>query len=361
MKNIKQIVSMVAIGIVTFNVLNSSRPTLLNLDQFVLVAADKIHIAKEVQISSGDLAANEEISIAEKNIINGALFADKVRIAEGTAINSNASFNQLKLAQNSQILGTTSTPISLPVVELLQSPDFTPGTENLIVEQDQTINTGNFNKIEVKPGIALVLTPGTYNLNILDLRENSKLLFSGPATINIKGELKINAEVLVAQNVDIASTDLRINYAGKKAITAGDNTLLSLKLFAPEAKVNLGARSTLRGQILANEINAGENSILSREDFFSKESDPEKVVEDQGIKFIVNEIVVLLKDEAMQVDAQKVADLVEGRITGFVPTPKVFKIEVQVVTAQELLSKIQVIKDSNDPLAVEAVQNLASQ
>ena len=100
---------------------------------------------------------------------------------------------------------------------------------------------------------------------------------------------------------------------------------------------------------------------MSRQDFFSKESDSTKIVEDQEIKFIVNEILVLFKDEATQADAQQVANLINGRIIGFIPTPKVFKFEVLTLTPQELLNKIQIIKNSNNPLIVEVVQNLVGQ
>ncbi len=364
MKNIKphHIISLLAMGGIIFAALNfSNQPLFTNLDQFVLVAQDKIHLANSVQISSGDLAANKEIAIAENNIINSNLFSDKIKIAENTQINGNASFNELKLAQNSEILGATSTPLSLPVVQLPSIPTFPIGIQDLIVKEDQTLNSGNFNRIEVKENITLTLNPGIYNLNKLELRANSKLLFSGKTAINVKEELKINEKVLIAPNVNISATDLEINFAGNKPIAIGQEAFISVKLLAPKSTVHLGERITFRGQILAKEIKVGEDSIIARQDFFSKESDPTKIVEDQGVKFIVNEILVLFKDEIASLDVQQVADLVDGRITGFIPVPKIFKIEIATQTVEELNSKIQAIKNSNNPLVVEVVQNLVGQ
>ncbi|GEM_PF-5315746 len=62
-----------------------------------------------------------------------------------------------------------------------------------------------------------------------------------------------------------------------------------------------------------------------------------------------------------QADIKQVTDLVGGIATGFVPTPKIVKIEVQTKTAQELNNKIQTIKNLSSPLILEVVQNLVAQ
>lgn len=271
-------------------------------------------------MSSGDLAANKEISLAENSIINGNLFSDNIKIAEDTRINGNISFNKLKAAQNSQVLGEQTAPISLPVVKLPAIPEFQTGTQNLVVRENQAINPGNFMEIEVKEGVSLTVNPGIYNLDKFQLRDNSTLLFSGPTMINIKDELKVNEEVLIAPTASASPTDLQINYISNKPLTVGKDSLISAKILVPKSKVNLGDLTTFRGQIISKEINVGEESVLSRQDFFSKESDPGKVVEDQGLKFVVNEIVVLFRDEATQADAQEVAGLVNGKITDLFQT-----------------------------------------
>ena len=364
MKNIKPhyIISAVVLSGLFFATLSfNNQPLFSNLDQFVLIAEDKIELLDNVQVSSGDLASNQEIRIRQNNIINGNLFTNQIRIDATSTINGNASFNQLEIDLTSKILGSTTTPVSLPIVNLSQITAFQPEEQKIIITQDQTINPGNFDEIQVQPNITLTLNPGTYNINKLELLNNSKLLFSASTTINIQKELVIKEKILISQTINIPSTDFQINVQEDKDIQIGKDSLLSLKLLAPNSQVELGQRITFRGQILAREVRVGEDSILSRQDFFSKESDSTKIVEDQEIKFIVNEILVLFKDEATQADAQQVANLINGRIIGFIPTPKVFKFEVLTLTPQELLNKIQIIKNSNNPLIVEVVQNLVSQ
>ena len=423
MRNVKphHIISGLAIGGLFLATLNfNTQPLFTDLNQFVLVAEDRIHLAGDVQVSSGDLAANGEIAIAGSNIISGNLFSDEIKIAGGTQINGDASFNELKLTQNSEILGITSTPISLPVIELPDIPDFIPGNQDLVIQEDQVISPGSFNKLEVKEGVTLTLNPGTYNLNELALRESSKLLFSSTTIINIKEELKINKRVLISQTTDIPSTDLIVNLSSQgraqrltssladssersrgkssdnrsqgppedkparkpetkpkpqsrpaphrgsasktpvsvvKPITIGEDSLISFKLVAPGSKVHLGNRVTFRGQILAEEIKVGEGSILSREKEFEKESDPTKIVEDGGIKFVVNEIVILFKEGATINDLLVIADFVGGQATGFLPDLEMGKIEVSTQTVEELNNLIDLIRSSGNPLIEEILPN----
>ena len=371
------ITSAAVVGGIAFAALNlTTQPLFPSLDQFVLVAENRIHLAGDVQVSSGDLASNKEIAIAGNNIINGNLFSDAIKIAGDTQINGGASFNELKLTQNSEILGATSTPISLPIIELPDLPDFTPGNQDLIVQEDQVISPGDFNKLEVKEGITLTLNPGTYNLNEFALRDSSKLLFTATTTINIKQTLKINKNVLIAPNTNISPTALTFNIKsesktvgkgkqeskGVQLVTIGEDSFISFKLLAPNSKVILGERTTFRGQILAGEIQVGGGSILSREDVFVKESDPEKVVTDAtGVKLIVNEILLLFELGTPFSEAVGVAELVNGTITGFIPAPPIYKIEVVTETPEELDSKIQLIKNVGVQSIIEVSPNFISE
>ena len=125
--------------------------------------------------------------------------------------------------------------------------------------------------------------------------------------------------------------------------------------------MHIGKESTLRGAVLARKIKVEKGTVVSREETFVKESDPAKVVEEQGIKFVVNEIVVLFADNATFADVQAVAELVSGTITGFIPNPPTYKIEVRVSDATELNSLITSIKNSSNSLVIEAVPNFISQ
>lgn len=368
--NICLVISILVIGGLLFVILNyigqlnslaalgfNNQPFFSSLEQFIL-AGNKIELSDNIQVSSGDLAANQEIKIAENNIINGNLFSDKIKIGATSTINGNASFNELEIAPTAKILGQTSTLVFLPIIQLPEILAFQTGEQDLTITQNQTINPGNFDEIEVKENISLTLNPGIYNLNKLKLNQNSKLLFSALTTINIQKELVIEEKVFIAQTKNIPSTSLQINVQEDKDIDIGKDSLISLKLLAPNSQINLKQRITFRGQILAKEIKVGENSILSRQDFFSKESDPAKVIIDQdGSQFLVNEIVVNFTNFATFSDAQNIANLVNGRIIGFVESLNAYQIEIFIATSQELETKIQTIRQSNNPLVEGVFRN----
>ena len=86
--------------------------------------------------------------------------------------------------------------------------------------------------------------------------------------------------------------------------------------------------------------------------------DPAKIVTSEGIRFMVNEIIILLKDEVKLTDAVEIASSVDGIITGFIPQPQIYKIEVTTNTLAELDDKIDFIKNQFTSLVIDAVRNL---
>ncbi|MEK7146829.1 MAG: hypothetical protein AAB772_01080, partial [Patescibacteria group bacterium] len=343
----------------------NNQPLFSNLDQFVLVAEDKILLENNIQVSSGDLASNKEIRIRQNNIINGNLFADNIKIGATSTINGNASFNELEINPLSQILGQTSTLISSPIIKLPETPAFQAGEQDLTITQDQIINPGNFDEIQVQPNITLTLNPGIYNLNKLELENNSKLLFSASTTINIQKELVIKEKILISQTTNpsassgqvIPSTDLQINVIEDKDIQIGKDSLLSIKLLAPNSQIILKERITFRGQILAREIKVGEGSVLSRNDDFEKESDLTKIIEEQEAKIIVNEIIIFFKDGASVVNLLEIANSIGARPTGFLEKLFMGKLEVEAMTFNELENIINQIKNLNNPFIEEVLPN----
>lgn len=361
----------VVAGLGLFNLFFSdhSQPLFNNLDDFVLFAQEDIKLEQEIQVSSGDIGSNGEIDIEKGVIINGNFFADEIKINKSAQINGNISFNELETRKETQIFGTKTTPISLPIANLPKIPDFLIGTQDFIFEGvENTLTAGNYKNVTLKKGSRLKLPGGIYNLSKLILRENSTIIFSVSTTVNIKHELKGQEKISILPDQNLKPDDLIINYQGKrnednndngvKPVKFGKNSFLNFKLLAPEAKIHIGETTTLRGQILAKKIKIEKSSVLSREDVFEEESDPEKVVEDEGIRFIVNEIVILLQDEATLADVEAIAELINGKITGFVPEPVISKIEVRTSTVLELNEAIDIIKNSSNPLIIEVVQNL---
>lgn len=89
----------------------------------------------------------------------------------------------------------------------------------------------------------------------------------------------------------------------------------------------------------------------------SKESDPTKVVENQGVRLIKDEIVLILRSGATLGDVLMAANSVGGRITGFLPNLEMAKIEVIVANTDDLKNKISLIKSLNLPSIIDAMPN----
>lgn len=276
--------AVVGIAIAAFHFTHT--PLFNSLDNFVLFASDKIELAEGVQVSSGDLGSNKEIDIDQNVIVNGNLFADKIKIAENTHINGNVAANHLFVAPSSTIFGSTSSSISLPVANLPQIPAFQIGTQDFTFEgATGTLPAGSYRNITAAPSSTLTLLGGLYNLNKLALKDNAALIFSAPTTINIQEKLKGGDHVAILPGTNtLTSQDLAINYVGIKLkqfendendrndddedvlsspdnqdqedfkdgkigrpILFGPSSSLNFKLLAPKAKVNLKDNTTLRG------------------------------------------------------------------------------------------------------------------
>lgn len=382
------------VGLV-FAATNFTNPPLFqNTDNFIFFAHEEIKLEQGVQVSSGDLGSNKELDIDKDAIINGNLFAYEIEIDKNTQINGNVSFNKLKIEKGTQILGSKTTPAKLPIASFPEIPEFQTGNQDFKFEgENNNLSPGSYRNIVLEKNSKLILTGGTYNLNQLELKENSTLIFSAPTTLNIQFKLKGQERVaILSGNNNLKPNDLVINYLGirpkeEKAekkdddekiesemndqekkelkekkighlVIFGPNSFLNFKLLAPKAKVQIDQNSTLRGQILGREVKVERGTVLSRKMDFEKESNLTKIVKVEGIRFIVNEIVILFKDETTDSDVQRVIDLVGGRIIGLIPIPKIYKIEVQTFTPADLNNKIQIVKDSNNPLIIGIVQNL---
>ena len=386
------IVSAIAIGGIAFAATNFSNPLLFqNTENFVLFAQEEIKLEQGVQVSSGDLGANEEIDIQKDAIINGNLFADKITLDKNTVINGNVSFNKLKLHKEAQILGTQTKPVQLPIAVLPDIPDFQIGTQDFkFTGENNTLSAGSYSNITLEKQSRLTLTGGIYNLNKLELRENSTLIFNAATTLNIQFKLRGKDRISILPGLNVKPDDLKINYLGirpkhekedkedddeeiesemddkekkehkdrkiGRPIVFGQNSFLNFKLLAPKASVHIEKETTLRGRILARKIKIGKDGILSKEEAFVKESDPAKIVTDPGgNRLFANEIIVLFSDSVTDAEIEQILGILGARITGIMEQPKIYKFEVNTATITALLSAIEEIKSK--PFVIEAVPN----
>lgn len=355
MRNVKphHVISLLAAGGIAFAALNfQNQPLFSSLDQFVLFAEEEIKLEQGVQVSSGDLGANGKLGIQKEAIINGNLFADRITIDKDSQINGNASYNKLDIKKESRILGTQIKPVQLPVALLPEIPDFAVGTQDFkFVGQNNALTAGNYRDVTIEKDGRLTLSGGAYNLRKLELKENSTLIFSAPAIANIKEELKAqqNVSFLPAAN-SLTPQDLEIRYADKKSIEFGKRSFLNFKLMAPEASVHIGEETTLRGQVLARKVRVGKGGVVSREVAMFREFDPTKVIIDSEKSiYPTNEVIVNFTSDATVVDAQAIANFVNGIIVGYIDFANAYQFQVSAAAEPELDAVITKIKSLNNP------------
>ncbi len=389
------IISFLALGsFAVFLTTFSNQPLFNNLDSFVLFAQEEIKIEKEVQVSSGDIGSNKKLDIQKDSIINGNLFADTITLDKGVTINGNVSFNKIKIQKEAQILGSQTKPVSLPIANLPEIPDFQIGTQDFKFEgPNNTLAAGSYRNLVLEKNSRLILTGGVYNLNKLELKENSTLIFSASTTINIQFKLKGQNHTAILPGQNLKPDNLIINYLGilkikhpkelikedddgeieqlldekerkdcrdgkiGRPVVFGKNSFLNFKLLAPKANVHIGEATTFRGQILARKIKIAKDGILSRKEFFSKDADVNKIVEDQGAKFIVNEVIIRISANATLNDIQEIISLVNGHIIGFLETLQLVKVEIPATTISELNQAINALKALNSPFIQDVMLN----
>ncbi|PIP73393.1 MAG: hypothetical protein COW88_02125 [Candidatus Lloydbacteria bacterium CG22_combo_CG10-13_8_21_14_all_47_15] len=320
-------------------------------EDFVLFAEKEVMLENEVQVSSGNLGSNNIVDIQKDNIISGDLFADKITLDKNAVINGNVSFNTLQIKKETEILGLTTTPISLPIVELPDAPDFQTGNQDFTFQgENNTLPSGNYRNITLEKDSKLILTGGIYNIARLFIKENSTLVFETQTILNIERELKSQQKISILAGPNAQFNALQINYIDKKPVQFGKNSFLNFKLLAPEADVRIGEQSTFKGQIFANKITVGKSSLLSIADVFVKISDLRNIITDEedGSRFAVNEIVVNFKDDATREDADAIARIVNGTITGFVPSANMYQIEVatsDIAGLEQLINEIEMLNN----------------
>lgn len=366
---------LLTVGLAYALITSASTPLFQTTEDFVLFATEDLTLEQEVQVSSGNLGSNNTISIEKEALITGDLFANKITIDKDSQVNGNATFNQLTLKKDAEVLGTQTTPISLPIAAVPPLTPFNTGIITITVEgPDNTLDAGIFKSITLQQNSTLTLTGGSYTMNTLVLKEGSTLIYNAFTTLDIQEAFQSHNNVAILPGPNLVPDALSINYigeqqqaqdkkndkaqAGIKPITFGTNSFLNFKLLAPEAAVRIGERSILRGQVIAERITIGKGSVVSREIGLVKETDPDKVVIDEdGSIFPVNEIIVNFVDEATAMDAQEIAEAVDGRIVGFIQLMNAYQIEVATDSIADLEAKIQAIDDLASPLIEGVFEN----
>ncbi|MDO8520926.1 MAG: hypothetical protein Q7S52_02325 [bacterium] len=393
-------------GGVIFSSIHST-PLFSTTDSFALFATEELTLEQEVQVSSGNLGSNNMLALDKNVIATSDLFGKTITLDKDTIINGNASYRKLKKHKDAQILGVETKNVELPIANFPEIPDFQIGTQDLVFQGTSTSNVlpaGNYRDITLEKNSRLTLTGGAYNLQKLELKDNTTLVFNASTTINIQFKLRGYNHVAILPGLSMKPDDLKINHVGirpktdnsgtedpegkqtfygvsdddreievsfdndkerkdwksgkaGRPILFGERSFLNFRLTAPKANVAIGKESTLRGQVLARKIKVKKSGVVSRKDDFTSEPDPTKVVTEGTTRFLSNEIVLQLATNGTLADATAVANSINGKISGIIPELNLYKIETRTSTFLELQILVQQILDSNNPLALGVTLN----
>ncbi len=230
----------------------------------------------------------------------------------------------------------------------------------------------------------LVLSGGVYNLRKLELKENSVLIFNATTILNIQFKLKGGKKVSILPDQNLVPQDLSINYLGirpkyekeekedddeeieglldhqekkdcrerklGRPVVFGKGSILNFQLLAPRANVHISEETTLRGDVWGKKIRVGKESILSLDIATSLEPKPEDVVfTSEGAMFIVNQIIMQLIPGTTFADADIIANSINGRVVGIVPSINLYQIKISTRTVEELDNLIQQIISQQNP------------
>jgi hypothetical protein len=99
-------------------------------------------------------------------------------------------------------------------------------------------------------------------------------------------------------------------------------------------------------------------STVSRNESFSIDSDPTKVVEKDGVRFLGNEILVSLDNQGTFADAEIAALTVGGRVVGFDPNPALYKILLPTSSIASIETALQLINDLHHPHIIAVSANI---
>lgn len=334
----------------------SGQPLFPNTENFVLFAEDEIIFEQDVQVSSGDVGTNGDLTIKKEGIVSGNIYGNRIAIEKDTQINGNAAFNILDLAKGAQILGSSSSTLSLPVALTAPLPDI----DHTFEGKGNVLPAGAYGTITLKKGAELTLTGETYRASNFRMEEGSTLLFSSPTTLEVGEEFTAGNKISILPAGNLSPHDLLLVSQSEKTLDMGKEAFLNLRILASNAEVKLEEGTTFRGRINAKKVRVEKGVVMSLGDTFKKDSNPDKIVTSPaGDQFLVNEFLILLTPEASLVDAQNIAASVNGRITSFVDSINLYKIEVPTNTAEELENLLTQLRNFNNPkIKVVTTNNL---
>ena len=263
---------------------------------FVVLGNEGVWVRQGSTILSGDIGANQasvgpylngeqEVTIGHNVVVQNGdsrIMGDTVRIKREAQV-QNISVNTL--LGRGQILGTVTSPVSLPLVSAMPPvPPVTPGSQDIDVPAGGvlTLQAGRYGLLRVRSGATVNLSGGLYHFRKWDIRESAQVLAITSVEIRVKDQIDTRrhtvigpapgAGTLTAADVVLIGTGMNGARGAlddtPEAIKFGEGSTVRAKVYAPNGLLRVKANSTVTGAFVGKWVLMGHHSIITLEGGF---------------------------------------------------------------------------------------------
>lgn len=254
-----------------------------SISQFSVLATNSIWL-KSNSMVSGDIGVNEAtagpflnsnvaLAVGHDMVIPAAinLRADSIKVKTGAVVNGNVYHNQLE--NNGTINGTTLTPLAFPILDAL--PLFRSATLGTVSDINVTAGTvhvlapGDYGIITVNDNATLQFTGGLYQIQKIDAKKTTSLLFDAPSEVRIKENLVTQrfSNLGPSAGATLNAGDIQFFVEGADvgttlAVEFGHTHTVTGHFYAPNGTLSLKRQSTFSGIFLAKDVMIGHDSVV---------------------------------------------------------------------------------------------------
>jgi len=255
------------------------------LERVAVLATNSVWMKTSSDVLSGDVVVNQAGSgpFLDSSVplsITGTVTtpsgwdidADRITIASGTTVASDAFYNQL--TNSGTITGQQTSSLTLPLFSTL--PAFltaTPNTTDVSVANNgsRTLAPGTYRDLILGRKATVTFTGGTYHFRSIRTTDiQAKLLFSAASTVRVQQTVKTLGTTTIgpASGASITAANIvfyigGINGTGggitetPKAVEIGTDNTVTANLYAPNGTLWLADRTQARGSFFAKDVQVG--------------------------------------------------------------------------------------------------------
>ena len=264
----------------------------VRLAEFVVYADESAALGKKVAVVSGSIGVNRadgstfekdaELGIGDKVQVmdpTSRIVADSIQIGKDATV-YNPAYNDIDVdKKGTSVLGTSTTPLAVPVQPLPALPaDFTPGTEKLEIQKDEVrqLTPGIYGELDVKKDATVVLTGGLYHFESWKLDDNATVYAQGPTEIRVAGQVEFKKESVFGPapaTSGIVAGDIVLYVAGandkkgeikdKPAMEVGDKSTIAAYIVVPNGALLLGKETNNIGGFIGRWVKIEDKGTLA--------------------------------------------------------------------------------------------------